>query len=193
MPVIATSGAHYDRAVTFSTPLADDIILRLAKKGDAEAIADAYVRNRQHLAEWEPVRSDAFFTAAHQTTVVSTQLGQHATGGCLPLVLCQGRSVVGRINVSNIVRGPFLSGSVGYWVDGSFTGRGLASAALQAVVAHSRDELGLHRLEASVLPRNAASRRVLARAGFESIGVAPAYLKIAGEWQDHLLTQRILL
>jgi ribosomal-protein-alanine N-acetyltransferase len=125
MPMVAPSGAHYDRAVTFSTPLADDIILRLAKKGDAEAIADAYVRNRQHLAEWEPVRSDAFFTAAHQTTVVSTQFG-------------------------------------------------------------------LHRLEASLLPRNAASRRVLARAGFESIGVAPAYLKIAGEWQHHLLTQRIL-
>jgi ribosomal-protein-alanine N-acetyltransferase len=43
-----------------------------------------------------------------------------------------------------------------------------------------------------VLPHNAASRRVLANAGFQPFGVAPSYLQIAGVWQDHLLTQRIL-
>lgn len=192
MPWAGLDETHYDRAVAFSTPLTDDIVLRLASERDADALADAYERNRQHLAEWEPVRSDGFFTAAHQATVVATQLDQHAAGSCLPLVLSVGGRIVGRVNVSNIVRGPFLSGSVGYWVDGSHTGRGVASAALEAVIAHSREELGLHRLEASVLPRNMASRRVLDRAGFEAIGLAPAYLKIAGEWQDHLLTQRIL-
>ncbi|CAD6003559.1 Acetyltransferase [Agreia sp. COWG] len=192
MPPVARAGAHYDRSVTFSTTLADDIILRLATHADAAAIADAYSRNRQHLAEWEPQRSEEFYTVAHQSAVLTTQLEQHRAGGCLPLVLLRGDAVVGRVNVSNIVRGPFLSGSVGYWVDGSHTGRGLASAALAAVVSHCRDELGLHRLEASVLAHNAASRRVLARAGFDSIGLAPSYLQIAGRWQDHLLTQRIL-
>ena len=33
---------------------------------------------------------------------------------------------------------------------------------------------------------------VLTRAGFERIGFAPAYLKIAGKWQDHVMFQRIL-
>jgi ribosomal-protein-alanine N-acetyltransferase len=33
---------------------------------------------------------------------------------------------------------------------------------------------------------------VLTRTGFERIGVAPAYLNIAGRWQDHVLFQRIL-
>jgi ribosomal-protein-alanine N-acetyltransferase len=33
---------------------------------------------------------------------------------------------------------------------------------------------------------------VLSRAGFEQIGRAPQYLRIAGRGQDHLLFQRIL-
>ncbi|SKA91979.1 [SSU ribosomal protein S5P]-alanine acetyltransferase [Agreia bicolorata] len=186
------AGAHYDRAVTFFAALTDNITLRLLRSGDADAVAQAYTRNRQHLAPWEPERAEEFFTTAHQSTVVTTQLEHYEAGTGLPLVLSVGEHIVGRVNLSNIVRGPFQSASVGYWIDASHTGRGLASAAVEALVAYSRDELGLHRLEASVLLHNAASRRVLERAGFQSIGVAPTYLQIAGLWQDHLLTQRIL-
>ena len=50
-------------------------------------------------------------------------------------------------------------------------------------------ELGLHRVEAGTVPHNARSRAVLERTGFVRFGYAPAYLKIAGEWQDHVLYQ----
>lgn len=53
-------------------------------------------------------------------------------------------------------------------------------------------ELRLHRLEASTLLHNIGSQRVLEKAGFERIGMAPKYLRIAGEWQDHALFQIIL-
>jgi ribosomal-protein-alanine N-acetyltransferase len=59
-------------------------------------------------------------------------------------------------------------------------------------VVHARDELGLHRLQAATLPHNEASQAVLTRVGFERIGFAPSYLKIAGEWQDHVMFQLIL-
>ena len=72
------------------------------------------------------------------------------------------------------------------------TGAGIGSAAVEFAVDAARDELGLHRLQAATLPHNAASQRILKRAGFTEIGVAPAYLKIAGSWQDHILFQRIL-
>ena len=192
MALVVRAAADYDRAVPFSTALTDEITLRLLRSDDADAVAQAYSRNRRHLAPWEPERAEEFFTAAHQTTVVAIQLAQYGAGTGLPLVLASGDRVVGRVNLSNIVRGPFQSASVGYWIDASETGRGLATAAVDALVAHSRDDLGMHRLEASVLLHNAASRRVLERAGFQSIGIAPNYLQIAGRWQDHLLTQRIL-
>jgi len=50
-------------------------------------------------------------------------------------------------------------------------------------------ELGLHRVEAGTLRHNVRSQRVLERNGFVQFGVAPAYLNIAGAWQDHILYQ----
>ncbi|WP_338086562.1 hypothetical protein [Nesterenkonia massiliensis] len=43
-----------------------------------------------------------------------------------------------------------------------------------------------------MLVYNQASQTVLRTAGFQKIGLAEKYLKIAGQWQDHLLFQRLL-
>lgn len=94
--------------------------------------------------------------------------------------------------MAGIVRGPFQSAGLGYWVDGAYAGRGLASAAVLMIVETAREVLGLHRIEASTLLHNAASQRVLLKAGFQQIGMAPRYLRIAGEWQDHNLYQVLL-
>jgi ribosomal-protein-alanine N-acetyltransferase len=96
------------------------------------------------------------------------------------------------VNLSDIVRGVFCNAHLGYWVDARLAGRGIMSAAVEAAAVHARDDLGLHRLQAATLAHNDASQRVLERTGFERIGVAPQYLKIAGRWQDHVLFQRIL-
>ncbi len=88
--------------------------------------------------------------------------------------------------------GTSRGGGVGYWVDGDYAGRGLAFAAVHAIVDMARDELGLHRIEASTLLHNVASQRVLLKAGFQHIGMAPRYLQISGKWQDHNLYQVVL-
>lgn len=56
----------------------------------------------------------------------------------------------------------------------------------------ARDEIGLHRVEAGTLLDNAASQRVLAKAGFTPYGIAPRYLHVNGAWRDHRLFQRLL-
>lgn len=159
---------------------------------DAAALARAYRDNREHLAPWEPLRDDAFFAEAGQAEQITRRLEGLAAGTDVLWVLVADERIVGTMTLSGIVRGPFLSAHVGYWVDARMQGRGVCSAALQAALQHARDELGLHRVEASVLPRNAASTAVLHRAGFGLIGTAPSYLRIAGTWQDHLLYQRLL-
>ena len=70
-------------------------------------------------------------------------------------------------------------------------GRGVATAAVRAVLAVAFDRLGLHRVQAGTLVHNTASRRVLAKNGFAEIGFAPRYIRIAGRWQDHVLHQRL--
>lgn len=178
--------------MSYSVLLSDDVTLRLATAHDLEPIRDAYRRNREHLAPWEPARAESFYASAEQGQILANQIAQLRAGTGYPLVMTSGSAIVGRMTLSGIVRGPFQSASVGYWVDKDRAGAGLASAALEHVIAHSRDGLGLHRIEAGTLLHNLGSQRVLQKAGFEPIGVARNYLRIAGSWQDHLLFQRIL-
>ena len=173
--------------------LGDGIRLRPLLAGDGEELTLAYARNREHLAPWEPLRSEEFFTARWQQGHVDEVLRAVAAGRSCAFVLTDaGGRIVGRVNLSDIVRGAFWSAHLGYWIDGAVTGRGTMSRAVQAVCAQARDDLGLHRLQAATLPHNTASQRVLQANGFREIGRAERYLRIAGEWQDHLLFQRIL-
>jgi ribosomal-protein-alanine N-acetyltransferase len=158
---------------------------------DAAALAAAYERNRDHLAPRVPRRNPEFFTEAGQRADTSTKLESASTGHQDPWVIWHGEDVAGRVNLSNIARGPFQSASIGYWVDHGHTGRGLATAAVRYAVERARD-IGLHRVEAGTLAHTEASQVVLRRCGFEQFGMAAQYLFIAGAWQDHVMFQTIL-
>lgn len=172
--------------------LTGGVVMRLATEQDAEALATAYLRNRDHLKRWEPRRSEGFFTFAGQAEGLKGQLQAHGRGQVVPWLLCDGERVVGRMTLSNIVRGPWLSADVGYWIDAEYNGRGLATAAVHEVCRQADQEIGLHRVAAGTLLDNAASQSVLRKCGFEPYGTAPDYLEIDGRWQHHLLWQRIL-
>ncbi|VXC20691.1 Putative ribosomal N-acetyltransferase YdaF [Microbacterium sp. 8M] len=173
--------------------LGDGILLRPLLPGDGAELAAAYTRNRARLAPWEPFRSEDFFTTERQHALVEESLRSVADGRSAAFVLSDaGGRIVGRVNLGDIVRGAFWSAHLGYWIDEDASGRGIMRRAVQAVCAQARDEIGLHRVQAATLVHNVASQRVLRAAGFTEIGLAPRYLRIAGEWQDHLLFQRIL-
>lgn len=152
----------------------------------------AYLRNREHLAPWEPIRSEEFFTEQFQRQDIEHRFKAVQAEESFPLALVSGQEIVGRFNLAGITRGPFQNAGLGYWIDREYQGRGLAAATVRMIVQEARDEIGLHRIEASTLMRNAASQRVLLKNGFQLIGMAPRYLQIAGEWQDHNLYQIIL-
>ncbi|WP_237687554.1 GNAT family N-acetyltransferase [Arthrobacter jiangjiafuii] len=172
--------------------LTDEVSMRVLRRGDAPALASAYIRNRDYLSSWEPVRADEYYSEAWQRADINKRFAAAEAGEGFSLGLFAGDRIVGRFNLAGIVRGPFQSAGLGYWVDGQYAGRGLASAAVLAIVEAARDELGLHRIEASTLLHNIGSQRVLLKAGFQQIGMAPRYLKIAGSWQDHNLYQVLL-
>jgi [ribosomal protein S5]-alanine N-acetyltransferase len=167
-------------------------ITRLVTPDDAAELAALLTRNRAHLAPWDPAREPEFFTTAGQYRLLAEAVEEYQRGRLLPLgIVGPDGGLIGRINLNNIIRGAFRSAIVGYWVDREHTGRGVAGAALAEVAGIAFTELGLHRLEAGTLRHNLASQKVLQRNGFIQFGLAPRYLRIAGEWQDHLLFQRL--
>lgn len=166
--------------------------IRLIALDDATALAAVQRRSRQFLAPWGPIREDAYFTAEGQRTDISVALGRHERGEAMPWVILDGQGdVAGRVTLTGIVHGLFQSCSMGYWLARDQTGKGLATEAVRDAVMFAFGELDLHRVQAETLVNNVASQKVLSRTGFTQYGFAPKYLKIAGEWQDHVMFQRI--
>ncbi|HKU01871.1 MAG TPA: GNAT family protein [Arthrobacter sp.] len=176
----------------FSLELADGIVLRPVRDGDAGPLAAAFQANRAHLAPWEPVRAEEFYTVEGQREVIRRRQADLDAGAALSMVLCSDAGIQGLLTLSSIVRGAFQNAHVGYWISQDFQGRGLMTAAVASAVDIAKNGFGLHRLEAATLVHNAASQRVLEKNGFEAYGTARAYLRIAGRWQDHRMYQRIL-
>ncbi|MFC3491532.1 GNAT family N-acetyltransferase [Glycomyces rhizosphaerae] len=166
------------------------ITIRTVELDDAEAIAAHRRDGREYLAPWEPAKDEASYSVAGVREAIEAALGRVESGTALAYVIELDGDVVGQIFLNSIVRGPyFRSCSVGYWIAQAAAGRGIATEAVRLGKQVAFEELGLFRVQAETLLDNHASQKVLQRNGFEPIGMAPAYLKIAGKWQDHLLFQ----
>jgi ribosomal-protein-alanine N-acetyltransferase len=92
---------------------------------------------------------------------------------------------VGLVNLNEIVRGVFQSAYLGYWVGGPYARRGYMTEGVGLVLRQAFGPLGLHRVEANIQPRNAASTALVRKLGFRLEGRSPRYLKIGGRWRDH--------
>lgn len=80
-----------------------------------------------------------------------------------------------------------LSAEIGYWVGTSHWGKGIATAAVQAITKWSRDELKMVRLFATPFADNAASCRVLEKAGYVREGLMRKSAIKDGQLQDQVL------
>ena len=94
--------------------------------------------------------------------------------------------LAGEINLTAVQRGPFQSAYVGYWIDEKHAGNGYMPEALILLTQFAFDELHLHRIQISIIPRNSASRRVVEKLEIRDEGVAKRYLEINGVWEDHI-------
>lgn len=159
----------------------------------AEALAAFFRNNEAHLAPWDPprpagIRETAFWVAEGTRAVEDARDGGLVRWVLLPRA---GGAVIGRVNITQIVRGPFQSCMLGYALDAAHEGRGLMTEALQAALEHCERVLRLHRVQAAYRPENERSARLLARLGFRVEGLAHDYLYIDGAWRDHVITARL--
>ena len=105
----------------------------------------------------------------------------------LPYAIELDGQFAGQLTIGNVTHGALRSAWIGYWVASASTGGGVATAALALGLDHCFGPVLLHRVEATVRPENAASRAVLAKAGFREEGLLKRYLDVDGAWRDHLL------
>ena len=155
----------------------------------AAPAAAFYRRNRDAFAPFDPVWEEEFYTEEGQARRLAEEQSWAEAGRSFRFLLVQPRhpgKIVGMLGLNEIVRGAFQSCFISYKIDHTLWGRGCGSEAIAYGAEWAFRALGLHRVEANIMPRNLPSRRAAARAGFEEEGLAKRYLKINGVWEDHI-------
>jgi len=95
-------------------------------------------------------------------------------------------AIVGAFNIGEIVRGLFQSAYLGYYAFAPYAGAGYMSEGLELVLHVAFRVLKLHRVEANVQPTNRRSLTLVRRAGFVREGYSRRYVRVAGQWRDHV-------
>lgn len=156
------------------------VTIRPPAPADLQAHHAAVTRSLADLRPWSPSEPDEL------ARILQRQSETYTTR----LVICEDDDgLVGTVNIANIVRGRFQSASLGYESYRPYSGTGLMTQGLRAVVTHALtpqpEGLGLHRLEINVRPENTRSIAMAHRLGFRHEGYTPRMLFLDGAWRDH--------
>ncbi len=176
----------------------DGLFLRAPSLADYPAWTQLRAESRDFLTPWEPTwPADDLTRTAFRRRIRRYQAELREDRAYPFFVFRQADfALLGGITLSNVARGMTQTATLGYWMGERYANRGYMTKAVRAIAPFAFGALNLHRLEAACLPHNAASIRLLERAGFQREGVARGLVCINGRWQDHvvfaLLTEDLL-
>jgi ribosomal-protein-alanine N-acetyltransferase len=161
------------------------VFLRPPTRRDCREFVELRRTNRAFLKRWEPASidgSDSFGDAAFTRLLRSARDPR-----CRRLLVClvDTGTIVGQISLSAITGEPFGSCYLGYWIGANSARRGYMTEAVRLALRYAFRDLALHRVEANIVPENAASRALARRCGLRREGYSPRLLRIAGRWRDH--------
>lgn len=167
----------------------DKVMLRTPVAADYVQWARLREQSRRFLTPWEPVWPADDLTRISFRHRLKRYNKEIRAGSAYPFFVFSpdGETLLGGLTMAQIQRGVTQSAIIGYWMGEPYAGKGYMAAAARLVIGFGFDTLHLNRLEASCLPHNAASVRLLEKVGFQREGYARKYLCIDGRWQDHLL------
>ena len=176
---------------TFPRLMGERVLLRVPEPGDEVALLDFYKRNDTFFKPFDPPRPSDFFSPSFWSRFVARSRHEFEQGAsCRFVIMCPDSPghMIGKINFTQVARGPFQACYLGYAIDRDEQGKGKMHEAAQLAINYVLHELNLHRIMANYLPTNERSANLLRRLGFVVEGYARDYLYIDGAWRDHVLT-----
>jgi ribosomal-protein-alanine N-acetyltransferase len=169
------------------------VILRMGDPADWRNWRNLREMSRDFLTPWEPAWPDNAMTYGYFCGLLRRQWRDWRQGKAYAFqIFLHGNdgkpgALIGGVTLNDVQRGIAQKGTLGYWIGKPYSGQGYMKEAVQLVCNFAFQTLRLHRVEASCLPHNEPSKKLLTGLGFEEEGYAKAYLQIEGKWQDHIL------
>jgi ribosomal-protein-alanine N-acetyltransferase len=175
---------------------AERFVLRPFEEGDRAEYVRMHEVSAEHFRPWFPASDGRrSIEDRFQEEVTRARQGLEAGTEVRLAAFDADGALLGTFSLSQIFRRAFLNAYAGWAVSAEHVGRGIATEGVTALLdlafAPEPLGLGLHRVQANIIPSNGASVRVAEKAGFRLEGCAKEYLKIDGRWQDHLMYAKL--
>lgn len=163
--------------------------LRPPHMDDWQQWAELRAQSRDFLQKWEPTWPADCLTKGSWQRRLKRQYEEwrHDMAYNLLAFRAGDNVLVGGLSLTNVRRGVTQTATLGYWCGQPFAHQGHTSEAVRLLLDHAFGALALHRIEAGCLPDNLPSRGLLQKVGLREEGYARGYLRINGEWADHVL------
>jgi ribosomal-protein-alanine N-acetyltransferase len=191
--VSTVRGAYAQVSPSLTTRvLSERLVLRPPRPADIPELRHLLRANANHLRPWSPLPAPGEdpTSLTGLSNLVTRQRRDWKRGDQYVLLVSRrmpGEPLIGRVALGGVMRGVFQNAYLGYWIDHGHQGQGLMTEAVSASLAFGFTEARLHRVQVAIMPRNAASLRVVEKVGFRREGFAERYLCIGGTWEDHVI------
>lgn len=183
----------YSAAVMELTRQTARLTVRLLGESDRDAWIDAHIRSHDHFTPWMSRTDPAVGMHAQFDSQLQRTRDGVTNDSCYVFVAQHkvDRDLVAFCSLSQVFRGPFQNAYLGWRVSASRIRQGYGVEAVRAVLDLAFQPppagVGLQRVQANVIPTNAASLALARRVGFRKEGYAKRYLEIDGRRQDHVM------
>lgn len=170
------------------------MVLRPLTASDGPEFVRVHEVSREFWAPWMPTdRPGESLDQLFERRLAESQRAMEAGTACRVVGFLPDGRIAGFFGLSQIFRAGFQNAYIGWSVSGQLTRQGYASEGVAGLLhyAFAPDGLGLHRVQANIIPDNRASLALAEKLGFRREGLARRYLHIAGEWRDHLMYAKL--
>jgi ribosomal-protein-alanine N-acetyltransferase len=168
----------------------DSISIARPTLSDAQELLEFELSNRSYFEQWINARAHDYYNIDSVRRAIDNADMERQADRSHQFIVKSNNGIVGRVNLTSIVR-PYLNkATLGYRIGEQYGGRGFATQAVSLVLAEAFGPLGLWRVEAASRPENLGSVSVLEKSGFAQFGRSRQSFLLHGTWYDLLLYER---
>lgn len=167
----------------FTYKIDEEVSLKLPEHRDAERVFQLIDRSRDSLHEW--LGWVQYTNSTKDTTqFIESSRSDFAANKSLVTLIVYQNQIVGTTGF-NQIDWTNCNGTIGYWLDTKYEGKGVMTRAVQGLLNYGFDELNLNRIEIRAAIENLKSRAIAERLGFKQEGVIRQAEKLPKGFVNH--------
>ena len=164
------------------------LLLKILTPDFSNEVLNFYYENRTIFEPFEPAKSPNYYTIGYQRALLTYEYNSALKEKGIRFWIFEknhDHKIIGTICFHNIQKGILQSCQLGYKFHKEYHGQGYAKESLKKTIEIIFGELGLHRIEAYIMPSNFSSIHLIKSLGFSYEGISFKNINIQNQWEDH--------